>query len=172
LGRKEFVEILDAGRFSALFDDAAILGIECTFDRGTLRSHRYTFVPCPFDPELVSLRPESIPIADWLRESVLSYGLEAVRSVGAYRFDCVRKPPERSADPHPISHFTFGSPDCRVPVRGPMSISDFLNFIFDNFYRGARPFWLNHAPFLTCEGVEPTITWDEQQLHHLQWMED
>jgi hypothetical protein len=117
------------------------------------------------------LRPEEITFADWLRDSIFGEGIGVFRSFGTYRFDCVRTPPERSTAPHPVSHFTFGSAECRLPLRGPMSVADFLNFLFDNFYRRYRRFWLNYAPHLDCEGTDSTITWEEQQLHHIQWME-
>ena len=172
IGAEEFIQLLETGRYSAVFADAAIMTLECTFNRERLEAHRYTFIPCPFDPELISMRPEVIPIADWLRESVLPCGASVTRSVGTFRFDCVRTQPRLARDPHPVSHLTFGSAECRLPVRGPLSPTDFLNFIFDNFYRAHRRFWLDHAPYLTCAGVEPTITWEEEQLHHIQWAEE
>jgi hypothetical protein len=59
-----------------------------------------------------------------------------------------------------------------MPVCSPMSISHFLNFVFDNFQKAAARFWLNYAPFLKSDGIESTITESEQLLHHVFWLED
>jgi Uncharacterized conserved protein len=167
----EFLLLLDENRYSAVFTDGALLLIQCTFVDDRLDTHRYSYIPCPIDPQLLDLRPEEITLADWLRESITAKGVGAFRSTGTYRFDCVRLAPSRDRSPHPISHLTFGSPDCRVPVRSPLSIADFLNFVFDNFYREHRRVWLEYSSHLTCSGTDMTITVAEQQLHHLHWEE-
>ncbi|WP_415552655.1 DUF2290 domain-containing protein [Gluconobacter cerinus] len=168
----EFLAILDENRYSAVFADGALLHIQCTFNGDDLDTHRYSYIPCPVEPGLVELRPNEIALADWLRDDVLVRGIDVFRSTGTYRFDCVRTAPARDSSPHPISHLTFGSPDCRVPVRSPLSIADFLNFVFDNFYRQHRPIWLNYSSYLTCAGTNMTITMAEQQLQHLYWSDD
>jgi hypothetical protein len=165
----EFLTILDENRYTAVFTDGALLMIQCTFINGELETHRYSYIPCPVDQSLVPFRPEEMPLADWLRDSVLAEGVAAFRSTGTYRFDCTRVKPTRDDNPHPVSHLTFGSPDCRIPVRGPLSIADFLNFVFDNFYRQHRSTWLNYSSYLRCHGTDATITADEQQFHHLHW---
>lgn len=167
----EFLSILDENRYSAVFTDGALLLIQCTFVDERLDTHRYSYIPCPVDPQLLQLRPDEVTLADWLRDSVFTEGVSVFRSTGTYRFDCVRLAPSRDQSPHPISHFTFGSSDCRVPVRSPLSIADFLNFVFDNFYREHRRVWLDYSSYLTCTGTDMTITVEEQQLHHLHWEE-
>jgi len=169
ISANEFLGILDENRYSAVFADGALVIIECAFADDHLESHRYSYIPCPVDSALLLLRPEEITIADWLRDVVLAEGIGVFRSVGTYRFDCTRIVPLTRTNPHPLSHLTFASADCRVPVKGPLSIADFMNFIFDNFYRHHRRLWLDYSSHLTCIGTEPTITWEEQQLHHLHW---
>ena len=165
----EFLEILDQNCYSAVFADGALLVMQCTFINDQIDTHRYSYIPCPVDSTLLSLRPEEITLADWLRDSVLADGIDVFRSTGTYRFDCIRVVPSRDTSPHPVSHLTFASSDCRVPVRGPLSIADFLNFVFDNFYRQHRLIWLDYSSHLTCMGTDATITREEQQLHHLNW---
>lgn len=167
----EYVALLEGNRYSAVCDDYALLTIECTFIRGKLESHRYGYIPCPFDQELMSLRPEDVTMADWIKESVLPIGNSAFRSVGTYRFDCVRKPPKKSDAPHPVSHLTFASPDCRIPIRSPLSLSSFFDFLFDNFYRHHANFWRKYSPFMNCVGTDDTISADELVRHHLSWLD-
>lgn len=168
----EYVLLLEEDRYSAVFDDYALLTVECAFVRGKLETHRYGYIPCPLDKTLMYLRPEDVPISDWIKESVLAEGYGVFRSAGTYRFDCVRTAPKKTADPHPVSHLTFGSPNCRLPVRAPLSPSNFLHFLFDNFYDHHSAFWAKYAPFLGCGGVDDTISTDELVRHHISWFEE
>ncbi|OEO33044.1 hypothetical protein VW23_008520 [Devosia insulae DS-56] len=164
----EYLELLERGIYSAVFPDGSIFYVELTFDGRRIHSHRYFYIPCPFAPSVGAGMPVHFELAEWLRGSAELEGLSVLRSVGTYRFDCVRLAGE-TVDPHPVSHLTFGSADCRIPVKGPLSVSSFLHFIFDNFARPTQRFWLNYAPYLVSGGDEVTISGVEMQRHHLMW---
>ncbi len=164
----EYLSLLDTGRYSAVFDDGSIVYLECIFHEEALVDHRYFFIPCPFDLATVSSKPDHFAMADWLRDSLELEPRTCVRSKGVFRFDCVREAPE-SVEPHPISHLTFASGDCRIPVRGPLQISSFFNFTFDNFFRDYRPFWWSFSSYLKLDESEITITADEQAAQHINW---
>ena len=168
----EYIELLDADRYSAVFYDHALLMLQCNFEGNEIRNHRYGYVPCPIRPQLMVGRPEDIAVADWIRSVISSSGIDSFLSLGTYRFDFTKSVPSSSTEPHPASHFTFASAGCRLPVRAPMSISHLLSFLFDNFYRQHRSFWNNFAPHLTSDNVRDTITDGEQMLHHLTWADD
>jgi len=168
----EFVKVLDEGRYSAVFSNYAILRIECSFDSDRLRRHRYSYIPCPVEPTSLLGRPPDKPIVEWIVDVVSAGGDDLFRSLGAYRFDFDSALLNSAVEGHPASHLTFVSPECRMPVRSPMSISHFMNFIFDNFYKGDREFWLDYAPFLSSYGIEDTITEGEQLLHHIYWRDE
>lgn len=164
----EYLELLDNNRYSAVFDNGDIVCIECRFDGGHLSSHRYIYIPCPFSTRTVSSKPKHATLSEWLRGSAELEPRESFRSRGSFRFDCDRAPP-RDGDPHPISHLTFSTGGCRIPVRGPLQITSFFNFVFDNFFRDYRPVWLSVAPYLKLKEDEITITRDESALHHFNW---
>jgi hypothetical protein len=168
----EYLDLLENNRYSAVFSDYAVVTIQCTFASERLRTHRYSYVPCPVRPELMADRSAEEALADWIRSGIAAAGIESFRSVGTYRFDFVDVTTRQDTDPHPVSHFTFASPNCRLPVRSPMGISQLFHFLFDNFYRRYRRFWQEFAPFLSCFGIEDTITADEQLLHHLNWIDE
>lgn len=168
---KEYADLLETGACSAVFIDGSILNIEATFQDGNLESHRYFFIPSPFDENTMLSRPSHITLADWVKDSVELEGVEIFRSVGTFRFDCVRLSASSLEDPHPVSHMTFGSSDCRVPVKGPLSIAYFFHFVFDNFYRHYRRFWLNYSSHLSSGETEVTITGPERLQHHVHWDE-
>lgn len=164
----EYIRLLEGSRYSAVFDDGSILYLECIFHEDALIDHRYFFIPCPFDQRTISSKPRHLAMADWLRDSLELEPRDCVRSKGVFRFDCVRNPP-KSTDPHPISHLTVASRDCRIPVRGPLQISTFLNFTFDNFFREYRPVWWSFSSYLKLDESESTITQAEMSAHHLDW---
>lgn len=169
ISAREYAELLERGAYSAVFMDGSILSIESTFDGNQLESHRYFFIPSPFDQNVVLSRPGHHALADWVKDSIELEGVEVFRSVGTFRFDCVRLTGADRADPHPVSHMTFGSNDCRLPVKGPLTIADFLHFIFDNFHRPYRRFWLNYSSYLSSGETEITITSLERLQHHVYW---
>lgn len=165
----EYIAILDEDTYSAVFEDGSIIYVECSFDGHTLSDHRYFYIPCPFSSKLVLDRPNHFSLADWLRDSIELEGADVFSSRGALRFDCVRGLAEDTQDPHPVSHLTFASGDCRLPLRGPLQVSAFLNLVFDNFFRPYRPFWLQFAPYMNLDETEVTIRTGEAGLHYLNW---
>lgn len=165
----EYLSLLEDGTYSGVFSDGSIIYMECRYVRNSLFEHRYFFVPCPFLEETLLGRPDHIPLGDWLRDSMELEGASCLKSVGAMRFDCVREPPVELENPHPVSHLTFGSGDCRLPLRGPLPVSSFLHFIFDNYFRPLRFFWLDFAPYIQLDDTEVTITAAEMSRHHLNW---
>lgn len=165
----EYIAILDGDTYSAVFEDGSIIYVECSFEGNTLCDHRYLYIPCPFATKLVLDRPSHFSLADWLRDSIELEGANVFSSRGAFRFDCVRGLAEDTLDPHPVSHLTFASGDCRLPLRGPMQISAFLNLIFDNFFRLYRPLWLQFAPYMNLDETEVTIRPGESELHYINW---
>ncbi len=165
----EYIAILDEDTYSAVFEDGSIIYLECSFDGQTLSGHRYFYIPCPFSSKLVLDRPNDFYLADWLRDSIELEGADVFNSRGALRFDCVRGLAEDAQDSHPVSHLTFASGDCRLPLRGPLQVSAFLNLVFDNFFRLYRPLWLQFAPYMSLDETEVTIRPDEAGLHHLNW---
>lgn len=167
----EYLRLLEENRYSAVFDNGDIIGIQCRFEEGGILGHRYIYLPCPFSDKTVTSKPKKASLSEWLRDRAELEPRETFRSRGSFRFDCDRDPPKRG-DPHPISHFTFSSGHCRMPVRGPLQISAFLNFVFDNFYRDYRPVWLSFSSHLKLKEDEITITQEEANLHHFNWEPD
>lgn len=161
----EFISLLEDNAYSAVFHDGALIVLQCIFKGDDLYSHRYTYIPCPVSRAILSQRREEDGLAEWLRDAV-EVDPTIFRSLGTYRFDCVRVAVADGAGPHPVSHFTFGSPECRLPVRAPMSPAGFFDFLIENFYRSLRRLWRPYAPHLQCYGAQDTITSEERRLYH------
>jgi len=165
----EYVKILEEGAYSVVFLDGAIVYIECTFNDSVLDNYRFFYIPSPFDAAHTLELPHELPMADWLRMVLEDQGAQCLKSVGALRFDCVRGLNANVDEPHPVSHLTMITGDCRIPIRGPVQINTFLHFIFDNFQRSARPWWLQFSSYLTFDASEVTITTSESSVLHINW---
>ena len=165
----EYVDLLDKNQYSAVFSDGSIFYVECIFSGIRLNKHRYFFIPCPFVEKIITSKPEHFGLVEWLRDSVNLEGKDVFSSKGIFRFDFVREPLNGTGDPHPVSHLTFASDRCRMPVRGPLQISSFMKFLFDNFFRNDRQFWLEFAAIMRLDESEVTISEDEAYRHHLNW---
>lgn len=167
----DYLSILNDSTFSAIFSDCAVLSLECRFSPDErMQAHRYHYIPCPIRPELMADRSEPIAIADWVENVIETHQVNAVMSVGTYRFDfSVDMADDDELNPHPLSHLTFASQGCRIPLRAPLSPSSFLRFTFENFYRRHEKHWYDFAPHLRCLGDEPSIRVDELERHHISW---
>ena len=153
----EFIKVLDQNAYSAVLWGGAIISLQCQFRHNLLFSHRYIYVPCPFDRTILLERPEEILIADWLRD-IKERDSNLFRSMGTFRFDFDQEMNTETEEPHPISHFTVASPDCRIPMQAPLSPSGFFDLIIENFYSTWLPFWQDFQPHLRCNGTNDTIT--------------
>jgi hypothetical protein len=114
--------------YSAVLYDGALLQISYDFTGRSLVGHRLCFYPCPFDVDIQLLQSE--PIADVVamyRESGETKSF--LRSPCRFDYD-----DQNPSSEHPSVHFHFNKADCRWPVTHPLSIGEFLAFVFRHFY--------------------------------------
>lgn len=167
---KEYVELVASERYSAILYDYSLISIECVFSEGRIARHRYMYIPCPISQELLSQRPEDMEVADYL-EQIDSDNLKRhFLSHGHVRFDYTNDPVNSDIF-HPLSHLTFISSDCRIALKAPISISEFLTFLFDNFYSHYAKSWIDYQPHLKSI-CEDSIRDHETTRMHLFWIEE
>lgn len=93
------------------------------------------------------------------------HGEEYLRLRTPVRFDF---DPDAAAERHPASHLSLNDQDCRIPVRGPMSLGHFIEFVFRHFYSSV---WAKHD-FLADTHREPMsrmLTPEHEAWIHLDW---
>jgi hypothetical protein len=123
----EYVHALRNQQFSAVLGDGAILQVSFDFARDELVAHRLLYCPSPFEfteEELGEFGHEQL-ISACTAEELLS----RVRTRPYLRFDYAN---ESSGEPS--SHCHTALEDCRIPVCSPLSFSQFIEFVFENFY--------------------------------------
>ncbi|WP_405906449.1 DUF2290 domain-containing protein [Streptomyces sp. NBC_00828] len=155
---------LDAGAYSALLFDGALLQITYDIEGGEISGHRLAYVPCPYRldaemvrrdavSEIVDLHIESDPTGMVLHSAV--------------RFDY---DPESAGPGHPSAHMTINSVDCRIACAAPMHVGRFADFIFRHFYPDIR---FAHLPYFAAGasrdiGVR-TLAEEDRGSPHMSW---
>lgn len=109
--------------------DGALLQLMYTVNDNHIISHRLAFFPCPYlekfqnDPDLYI--KEDL-YADFLAKNIVPVPI---------RFDYDESVHDEM---HAKTHASFGQyKNCRIPVWGPLSPSDFTDFILKHFYSNA-----------------------------------
>ncbi|MBE7682209.1 DUF2290 domain-containing protein [Paenibacillus sp. P13VS] len=109
--------------------DGALLQMMYTVSNNRIVKHRLAFFPCPYlekfqnDPDIYSRYDL---YADCLAKNIVPIPI---------RFDFDE---EVHDEIHAKSHASFGQyKNCRIPVWGPLSPTDFVEFILKNFYATA-----------------------------------
>ena len=129
---------------------------------------RLAYLPCPFaigDDGAERLRNE--PILDVI-DGYRTRGEEYLRLRSPIRFDY---DPAAASLEHPASHITLNHQDCRIPVCAPLTLGQFVEFIFRRFY---SRLWAKHD-FLADADPQPwrrEIVGEHEQSLHLNWRGD
>ena len=119
---------VDSQGYSAILLDGSIIQISYDFDDSALVGHRLLYFPCPFDLELEYL--DTFTLSE-LIDVYFGEGTEWVRLRSPVRFDY---DPTALSEHHPASHMTFQWSHARIPVKSPLSLGHFIQFVFQNFY--------------------------------------
>lgn len=166
----EYIRLISEERYSAIFFDYSLISVEWEIKNSEIVRHRYTYIPCPIKNDVFLERPAEIEIADFFSQLDRSLLGDHLISQGYLRFDYTTDIVSKDMH-HPLAHMTTISPDCRVAMRSPLSVGDFFNFIFDNFYPQYTSFWLDYQPHLRMLS-EDTIRGAETNRMHIYWADE
>lgn len=153
----------EAGEYSALFPDGALLQLTYRVVDGEISAHRLAYVPCPYRVD-----------QDYLLTDALSDVLDlhagepdddiTMQSTIRFDFD-----PNSAAHGHPAAHLTLNVSSCRIACEAAMAPESFVRFVFRNFYRDQ---YLSHSSFFDAfpkSAGESTVTDDERFEPHVAW---
>ncbi|MFF8983858.1 DUF2290 domain-containing protein [Streptomyces globisporus] len=153
-----------AGAYSALLFDGALLQITYDVDGGELAGHRLAYVPCPYRLDENLVRHE--PILDVIDLHIATEPTSMVLH-SAIRFDF---DPGSAAPGHPAAHMTINSAHCRIACAAPLHIGRFTDFVFRHFY---PDLWKAHLPFFERSAARDagprTLTEDDRRTPHMYW---
>lgn len=159
---------LKARQYSVVLFDGALLQITFDFRSGQFAGHRLAYIPCPFDigdDGAERLRME--PICDVI-DDYRDRGEKYLRLRSPIRFDY---DPAAASLEHPASHVTLNHQDCRIPACAPLTLGQFIEFIFRRLY---PTIWPEHD-FLAYADLQPwprDIASEHEQSPHRNWRVD
>lgn len=125
----EYCALIEKKQYSMLLSDGAFFQISYTLERDRIVKHRLCWYPAPIELTTEIIDNESI--IDFILQKMNEGALETLRLRSPIRFDYA---PDDTKDRHPTVHMHISHEDCRIPVRSPLCLRDFMIFIVDNFY--------------------------------------
>lgn len=135
--------------YSLILYDASFVQITYEINKDNILSHRLVYYPCPYilNDELLELIKID-PVLDVL--TLLDK--KNLKLISPIRFDY----DNREIRYHSKSHLTLNTPTCRIPVKAPISPSQFFEFIIKYFY---HDYWIKYNDILKSKilAIPPTI---------------
>jgi hypothetical protein len=152
-----------AGQYSALLPDAALLQLTYDVAHGEIAGHRLAYVPCPYRVDQDFLLTEAI--GDVL-DLHAAEPQDDITMQSAIRLDF---DPGSAAVGHPTSHLTLNVSTCRIACEAPMAAEDFVRFVFRNFYKDQYAANVDFFEALPKSDRDSTVTEDERYEPHVAW---
>ncbi len=155
-----YLETVRQDRLSWLLFDASIVQMLYHMRGDRIIFHRYAYFPAPFD---IDLRAGTEAGLMDLIEGASSNAPEHAPRRSSLRFEF---DPQAQAPDHAAAHLHINTPDCRLPMRGPLTVKEFVSFLVRYFYANAfSPDICGPALF----EQDPTISDGEERSFHLGW---
>jgi hypothetical protein len=155
-----YLACVQQDRLSWLLFDGSLVQISYRLRGDAMRAHRYCFIPAPFD---LDLRADTGgQVGDWIEGMNVADPLNLPRrSILRFEYD-----QDAQAENHAAAHLHLNTPHCRIPMRGPISVNEFIAFLIRFFYSH------HFAQDVTGEAkfeYAPSITEAEERSFHLAW---
>lgn len=144
----EYLTLLECSQYTMVLFDGSLFQISYSISRDNIVGHRLCWYPAPFDIgdeyEIGNIIHRAHDIltqgCSTLMEHITNPELptypikiNGVFSRSPIRIDYYEMPQDKK-DAHPDVHLHISNENCRIPVKGPLSIKDFMSFIVGNFY--------------------------------------
>lgn len=163
---QEYVDLIENRQYSALMANGDFFQISYSIRKDTIVKHRLCWYPCPI--EILSDDLENGGIIDALLDRMSGAKLNQLQSKGPVRFDYDSL---EYSEEHPEIHLHMIDENCRIPVKTPLCLRNFFDFIFRNFY--------SHTPELVTLNSK-TKTWNtldrltdyQRSIMHLNIFQD
>lgn len=157
---RHYLEIIKEGKFSWMLFDASLVQIWYRIRGGEVVSHRFCYIPAPFEVDLRSGSGAS-DLDEIIEGGSSADPLDQSRRT-ILRFEC---DPSAQAANHPVTHLHLNSNNCRIPMRSAITVREFVNFLVRFFYSTQFDPEIVGTRF---EGAS-TLSDEEQQSFHINW---
>lgn len=145
---EEYITLLSCSQYTLVLFDGSLIQISYTFDRNGIAGHRLCWYPSPLDISgtqeiddiIIKLHhimsDNSNVLEDHITNPQASHpiNLKGIYNRSPLRFDFSVMPDDKK-DNHPDVHLHISNENCRIPVKTPLCIRMFMQFIIGNFYQ-------------------------------------
>lgn len=154
-----YLETIRQAKFSWLLFDGSLIQISYLLRGNDVEGHRFCYVPAPF---LLDLRNDPEGLDEIIESGSVSNPLDQVRrALLRFEYD-----PAAQTPTHPAAHIHLNAPDCRIPMRSPLSVREFVFFLLHFFYSEQFD---AHALASPRFGGVSTLSGDEERAFHVNW---
>lgn len=161
-------ECLKAKDFNILMLDGAIIQFMYKFYREEILEHKLAFYP---NPNLERFQDNPNQYEDvYYGQNFFSDMYDKKIVCTPIRFDYNNSDSIHKDVLHPKSHLTIGNyPDCRIPIKAPLTPYRFISFILKSFYFEKFVNLFNNNTFDCNQNLGEMITANEKKHLHLAW---
>ncbi|MGR5309560.1 DUF2290 domain-containing protein [Photobacterium damselae] len=156
----EYCSLVENRQYSMLLNDGSLFQISYSLDRSKIVKHRLCWYPCPIQVDAADL--DGSDITDIILEKMSKGDIESFRSRSPLRFDYA---PKQSKENHPTVHMHMSEESCRIPVKSPLCLKEFVTFIVTNFYDCLVQDTSLYQELRTWDGIDTLTQGQKERLH-------
>lgn len=156
----EYINLVENRQYSLLMDRGDMFQISFTLNRDQLVKHRLCWYPCPI--RLSRDEIENSNVVDAIVERMNNAEVKDFYSKSPIRFDF---DPKGATEKHPVSHLHLISEDCRIPVKTPLCLRKFMDFVTSNFYTDLEEICKLNNSTITWNRIDSLTAGQKKKLH-------
>lgn len=157
----EYCALIENRQYSMLLSDGSFFQISYSFQRGEIVKHRLCWYPAPIKIWPLELN-DATSISNLILEKMAALDFDEFKCRSPIRFDFA---PDQVAEDHAEVHMHISEENCRIPVRTPLSLKEFVCFIINNFYNGIDGHHELYDKAITWDGRDTLTEKHKSKLH-------
>lgn len=156
----EYLNLIENRQYSMLLSEGDMFQFSFSLERGLVVKHRLCWYPCPVKVSREEIETSSL--VDAILERMGSGTFDDLYCRTPIRFDFDSK---QSSENHPAVHLHMNSEDCRIPVKTPLCLRSFIDFVLENFYSSIEGIGSLNKNAVTWPSVDLLTPGQKARLH-------
>lgn len=156
----EYCSLVENRQYSMLLNDGSFFQISYTLERSKIVKHRLCWYPCPIELD-TSILDEN-DISDIVLDKMQSVDLSSLKCRSPMRFDYA---PIQTKIGHSSVHLHLSEENCRIPVKTPLCLRQFMAFIVTHFFEVLSPDKSLYSDIVTWDSIDTLSDLEKKSLH-------
>ncbi|EKN4706232.1 DUF2290 domain-containing protein [Yersinia ruckeri] len=156
----EYCNLVENRQFSMLLNDGSFFQISYSLERSLIVKHRLCWYPCPISVDAAELMEREI--SDIILDRMQDVDLSSIRCRSPLRFDYA---PLQAAENHAHVHLHLSEENCRIPVKSPLCLRQFMTFIVTHFFEILSKDKSLYLETETWDGLDTLTDKEKKSLH-------